>query len=299
MTTVGTMLDRIRRELLGSHRPQLNMIASDTDALSGTSTWTFSYDLAAIAYTAWLAVGDEIVYVLSSDRTNRTAVVWRGQLGTVPAVHTAGSVVEVNARFPRAQILDSMLAEVVSWPSTVYRVATLDLTTSEGVRGYDLTGLAPDFIDVVKVLRSPDVWIGESSNNSWPDVAYRVERNLPTGTFQSGAAIFFDRAYKAASSVRVIASRPFGTAGWSETTSLENDVGLPVSLFDALQFGVMWRLLAGKEIARTDTSANADSRSDQAVPVLGTTQAAGALLKLRDRRLADEAVRLMALYGTA
>lgn len=299
MTTVGKMVDRIRRDLYGGHRPTFNLLKADTDNGTTTGSWSFTYPLGPIMTNAWLSVDDEIVYVLDSNRSGGTATVLRQQLGSTAAVHTAGTVVEVNARFPRDQILDTMLEEILSWPSPIYRIveSSPDLAVVEGTRGYDLSCLPSDFIDVLKVVRSPDVWVGETSNSSWPDIPFRVERNMPVGSFPSGAAIFLERSYKSATTVHLIASRPFATGTWNETVDLEATVGLSSSLLDALKYGTLWRLLSTQEIARTDSSANVDSRSEAAVPGLLQTQSAGALMKIRDRRLADEMARLIALYG--
>lgn len=297
MTTVANMVDKVRRDLYGGHRPMWNLLAQVTDASTTTSTWTFSFDLGPIVATAFLAVDNEIVYVLAADRNSKTATVLRGQLGTTSDVHQPNSVVEVNARFYRAQVYDTLLEELQSWPPTVYRVATATITAGEGTRGYDLAGLAGDFTDIIAARRAPEVWTGETSDGSWPRVAYRIERNMPTANFASGSAIFFDRSYRTGTVIEVVAKRPFNAAGWADTAVLETDIGVPAQLLDALKYGALWRLMSGREIPRTDTSANVESGATQAVPGLLTTQAASGLLKIRDRRIADEAARLIALYG--
>ena len=295
MTTVATLIERTRRELYGGHRPQLNALASACG--SGDASISLSFDLGPVMQAAYLGIDNEILYVISNDRATRTAQVLRGQLGTTAAAHAQNAVVEANPRFYRAQVNDTMLDEVRSWPNNVYRVKTLSLTTANDTLGYDAAGIDPNWLRILELRRAPNLTTGLTSNKLYPKVSFEASRNVDPAIYPSGTAIFLNDYLIAGVGMRLTYAAPFTTSAWGETADLEADLGIGATLEDVLRYGTLWRLLSGREIPRTDLTDAVVPGQEQDVPAGIISQSAAALLRVRDRRLDDEAKRLLDLYG--
>lgn len=291
MTTVATMVERVRREAYGGHRPQMNIL--NTTVIAGATSLELSMGLDSIAGTQLISIGNEIFYVRDVNRTAQTITVIPAMFGTTAAAHVAGDLVEVGPRWHRALIFDTMLEELQSWPTSIYRIGAVNLAYAQGTRGYDLAGVPATFTDVLAVLRSPDIVSGSVSNNSSARIPFRVERQLDPATFPSGAGLFIEIVHTAGVKMRVIYNRPFDLSAWTDATDLEATVGLSANHLDILKWGTLWRLSATGETSRTDPRDNHDLRDDQAIPGLLNTRNATALLAIRDRRIADEAARLV------
>ena len=295
MTTVAILIERVRRQVLAGHRPQVNVLAAD--ASSGATTLTMSMGLDAIAASTLLDIENEIFYVTSVNRSAGTVQVLPSMFGTSPAAHVTGTLVYVNQRFHSADIFDTMLEEIRSWPTNVYRIGTVDLTYASGVRGYDLIGIPSDYTSVLRVLRAPEAQpSGLPNSNSWARIPFREERSLNAADFPSGAAVFLEKEHPSLTKFRAIYNRPFNTTTWAMTTDLEATCLVPTTLLDCLKYGCMWRLASTGETARTDPSSDSDTREDQAIPAGMNIRNAMVLKQLRDTRLNEEADRLRDMW---
>lgn len=291
MTTVSALIEQTFQYLYANARQNLNVLASTVT--SSATTLSFTYAVDEMAQGSFVAIGDELAYVLSVDRSAKTAEVLRGQRGSTAAAHASGAVVDVNPRFPRYRVKAALQDEIASWPSSVYRVTALNLDTTSGKAGYDLVGLVGDFT----VL---DVQLGPQTTSNWSDwtrVNYSLVRNGDLAAFPSGAGIVLT-GYRPtqARDLRVVVSQPFDTSTWEDNTDLEEDCGLPASAVDIPPMGAAYRLIMSKDIRRAFGEGQGEPRRSEEIPPGFSASTATYLRRERDRRLGEEAMRLLSLY---
>lgn len=292
MSTVATLVELTRRHLLSTSRGERNRLAATvTDA---TLSLSFDFDLGGITANSYVAIGNEICFVLETDRTARTAQVDRGELGTTAVAHTDGDQVYVNPRFPRPFILDALRDEVDSWPVTLFRAETLTLELPTGERALDLGLAAGETVyDVLDVRVSP---CAGALSSSWPSVTTpRLLRNQPAASFPSGFAVVIGESFGDARQLLVTVARPFVTTTWTDATDL-TAVGLADAMVDIAPLGAAARLLAPKEVQRQDPTRQGEPGSSTDVQPAAILRAADYLEKARDQRINDESARLRALW---
>lgn len=280
MGTVADEVQAVRRVLFGAHRPVLNTL--NGAVVTADTTLVMGQQIRGLGAGAYVGVDDEIVYVWSISNQNLT--VQRAMLGTTAASHADGSLVEVDPRFPTMLIKDEMRAEIDSWPRSIFRVDTDDLSFGAGDTSiaFAPTGL----YDVLRVNRQPI----DATDDRYPDLGFDYKRGL--------GKLFIDSTGSSNSSftVTVTYSKGFTTSTFADSTDLLTDVGLTETLVDALKYGTAWRLLLGREVKRTFTESQGEPRNAAEVPPGHSTSVADAFQKLRDRRLAEEARRLAGQY---
>lgn len=284
--TVATEIEKVRRRLLGARKSEVNYLMADVAIGATTITLEDTTVGTGLTRGVYLGVGLELMLVRSV--AGQVATVRRGYLGTTAAAHLAGATVEIAPRFPRADILDSLKDEIISWgPDLFYVPAPLAVTGSTSVRGYNLN--LGTFYDVLQVRRSPST--GDTSG-SWPKVntAWHVDRSADTASFPSGVALHLG-AY-VCSNLKVVYSKPFVVSTFTEATDLVATCKLDESYLDILRYGAMWRLMSGTEATRTDTFAQGEPRSAEEVPPGHRINTASGFKKLRDQRMAEEKMRL-------
>jgi hypothetical protein len=300
--TVGTLLDLTREELVGDARAEFNLLGaaiSSPITYPTTAAITISNALGGITPGAYLGIDDELFYVWST--SGNTATVTGGWFTTTATTHTAGSVVEVNPWFPRHRIRVNMQDEIRSWGPQVFAVKTTDISAVAGQRGYDLGAISP-FYFVLRAQLDTTPLPGESSDESWPDVAFYVLQQAPTSDFPSGNALvlgvdIWNQPLFQVSTIHVTYAAPFDVdTSFSDTTDIVNTVGIDPSDLDIVRLGVRWRMLSAREVRRGLTESQAEPRTATEVPPMYLSQAAEAAKKLRDSRLADAQARLYAQY---
>ena len=152
----------------------------------------------------------------------------------------------------------------------------------------DLTVFGP-IIQVLRITRPPT-----AVETAWRRVSYRFERT--TGDdYPSGVAILASPLGEA-TTLRVSVAKPFAVDTFTDTVDLVTQVGLSESMLDIAPLGAASRLLAVKEIQRVDTSAQGDPRIATEVQGGSITATSRQLRALRDKRFAEEALRLRNAY---
>lgn len=293
--TVATVIEKVRRQLLAGHRTELNFLSGAM--VTADTTITVSDATGGITRAGVVGIEDELLYVRSL--SGQVATVVRGHLGTTAASHASGTTVEVNPRFVRGDILDRMKEEVLSWPRELFQVpASASLSVSStATRGYDLN--IGDFYDILDVRRSP----ADTTSAVWPRVrSYEVVRNLPTANFASGTALFLKEyprigSATVASTILVTYAKAFTTSTFAESTDLTGTCGLEESMLDLLQYGTAWRMMAAREVSRTDQSSQVEPRIKDEVPPMHAANTATALKRLRDVRMGEEIDKLRRRWG--
>lgn len=250
------------------------------------------FDPDSVAAGTVLSIDLELIYVWSA--SGNTINIQRGYLGTIPAAHTAGAIIYVNPAFSAFTILRALNAELTLYSAPqwgLYRMRTVDLTFSSATIGYDLTAVT-DLIDVYELR-----WKGYTTGE-WPLIRrWSVARDMPVLDFPSGLSLQLDQGAGPGRDVRVRYKAPFGTL-----TALTDDVqtvtGLPATANDIPPYGAAARLVAAREVKRSLTDAQPESRAAQDVPPGTSRSAAGALFAIRDPRLREESARLQQRYPT-
>lgn len=289
MTTVAELIEETTNHLYGTHRSLLNVLDG---AVSDTTTTTFTMEdsVDPIAVGAFLSVDDELVYVRSKNAATKQVTVLRGQRGSTAATHADGALVEVNPRFPRFRVRRALQDEIRSWPDSVFRVAAVNLDTSDGVSGYNLAGVSSDFYAVL------DVQLGPRSASDRVDVthpSFYVVRDADTAIFASGAGIVVTGVLPTeARDLRVVVARPFDVSTFTDATSLENTVGLDAAQVDIPPLGAAWRLMAARDVKRSFGEGQGEPRRAEEIPPGFAASTATFLKRTRDARLSEEAIRL-------
>lgn len=287
MTTAGNLVDRVAQNLLAGTVEERNKIASSINA--SVTSIPVTYSLGSLAEQTVFEIESEMLYVWAVDVANKTLTVERGFGGTTAASHSSGTVLTVNPKFPRWQILQALndeLADLSSPMNGLYQIKTVDLSYNGSDRAIDMVG-------VTSILDLYDVrW--RYQDDDYPVVRnVRLMRDMPTTAFASGLALTFDMGI-GSGDVRVIYKdkyTPFSTEASTLTSS-----GAGTELADLLVLGAQIRLIAPREIKRNFVESQGDTRRAEEVPAGAMNASITNLLRLRRDRIQAEAARLARLY---
>lgn len=287
-TTVAQLIEETKRLLYGSSRLSLNRVPT-AGVLSGDTTLTFEFDLLDITRGALLAIDDELMWAIASNSALKQATVVRGHLGTTPAAHVAGALVEVNPRFPRIYIKRALQQEIDSWGTKLFKVSSSNISFMSSTRIYDLG--VTDFINVIDVRVSP--YSGRTTRSN--PYRWEVLRDQATADFASGSAIELLGEFPNTGTMRVKVAQKFNTSTWDDTTDVEA-LGLTTSMCAIPPVGAAWRLMSAKEVGRTNLTAQPEPRKAEEVPAGHMASVAQQLKKLRDDLIDEERWTLMNRY---
>src|SRR5665213_478926 len=186
---VNYLMERTFDLLLGSARQQMNRLTAAIDATEGTFTLDFAPQAAQLG--TYVAIDDEIMYVWSNNPTSSasTITVQRGVRGTTAVSHSAGSLIYVDPYFTRWQVRNTLRDEIRSWAPQVFAVQTLDVPSTNFVRGYDMGNLK-NWLYVLQVTESPDTLWATPDTKDWTQVDFNVAHQANTTDFPSGNALF-------------------------------------------------------------------------------------------------------------
>ena len=288
MTTAATILNRASRQLLSGVIEERNKLASAINSTDTTVTTT--YDLGGLRTGGVFQLGTELLYIWDAVPASKTLTVERGYAGTTAASHSSGAVLTLNPRFPRAQMLDALNSEIDDLSSTsngLFRVVTVDLSYNGSDRQINITnsGTILELLDVRLRYEADDHPVIHST---------RIQTGLPTADFASGNTLVFDEPVMAGT-VRVRYKAPFTRAA-TESSDLTTDCFLPATCDDIVEYGLMIRMMAGREIKRNFTEAQGDTRRPDEVPAGAITNSITNLQRLRRERIIAEAARLKAQF---
>jgi len=265
-----------------------NKLASSLD--SSTTSVVLSYDLGGFRAGSVFEIESELFYIWEANTATKTLTVERGFNGTTAASHSANVLATLNPRFPRAQMLDSVNAELDDLSSTMnglFRVVTADLTYNGSDRQIDITSSGT----IIELL---DARLRYLADDHPVLNAVRLQTGLPTSDFASGNTLVFDEPVMAGT-VRVRYKAPFVRAS-SESSDLTTNCFLPATCEDIIETGVILRMMNGREIKRNFIESQGDTRRADEVPAGATRDSIANLARLRRERIIAEAGRLKAQY---
>jgi hypothetical protein len=291
MTTANDLIDATLDWVLGGEDENVNVLASS--ATASDTTLTFTYEMDGIVPGSMIAAGLEVMRVVQTNPTSKTATVLRGQRGSSAASHSSGAIVQVSPRFSRWSVFRALNDDIDSLSGYgLFRISTVDITYNASVMSYDLTGVTN--IDQIYSVR----YEVPGATKEWPLLRpqdYRLERHAETGDFPSGFSLTIYRDCYSGRLVRVSYKAPF-----ARMTAASDDVqtvaGLPATANDLPPLGAAIRLVSGHEAGRVAYEKQPDTRRAQEVPVGASLQTASAWTRLRQQRIDDELRRLSRRY---
>lgn len=284
--------------MLSSYGPFYSLAAAVDDTETMISTHEH---IEHITVGSILAIDAELLRVSEVHHGTDGLTVVRGFHGSTAAAHDVDTLIEQDARTPKAALLDWAELEIRSWSKVLFRVVTQALTAAVNERAYDLTGATQ--VDYLLEVRSAPLGSSASllgsmwAGDSWPHVEARLLRDMPTADFASGFAVQLTSFPRFAGALRVAYASPFNLTTFTLATDLVDDVGLDHNYLDILEAGLRARTLSASMTARTDWRAAGMARDAEEVTVLDVVRAADMARSHRDRRLAEEAVNLRSRYG--
>lgn len=290
MSTVGTVIDRTLRQLMSGTIEERNKLSI---AVSATATSvTAVYDLGGIRPGGIIQIDSELMYVWEISAGSKSMTVERGWNGTTAAAHTANAIITVDPKFPRAQILEAINAELDDLASPMnglFQIKTMELNYN----GTDIMVNLPITDKIIDLISVSVRYI----STDYPKIRRcRLIRDLPNDDFNSGYAVRFDEAVDAGRMI-VVYKTPFINVT-TESQNLQNVAGVPSTCEDILIMGAQIRLISPREIKRNFTESQGDTRRADEVPAGSVGNSITNLLRMRRDRITSEAAKLKRQYPT-
>lgn len=288
MSTVATIINKTQRQLLSGLVEERNKLA--TNATSTATSITLSYDLEGIRKGTIIEIDSELMYVWEVTTASKTVTVERAFNGSTAAAHTAGDIVTISPRFPRAQILEAIndeLSDLSSPAHGLFAIRNVDVSYN----GNDSIINLPVSKQIIDIL---DVRL-RYTGDDYPSIRKtQLIRNLPTQDFPSTYGLKFNQGTRAGD-LRITYKAPFYSVA-TEADNIQTVAGLPISAEDILVIGAQIRLIAPREIRRNFTESQGDTRRPEEVPTGAINQSISNLLRLRRDRIMAEAAKLARQY---
>ena len=291
MTTGSDWISQTRSYLMSGYAENRNKLAVAYTA--GSGTLTFSYALEGIRAGARLCIGLNTFYVWSI--SGQTAVVSGGEDSSTDANAPIGSLVRVAPRFTDNEIWDQLgndLGDLSSPSNGLFGINSVDLTYNATINGYDLGPISDQILSVYEVkylTPGPQLDNPRITTNG-----FRLNRNAINTQFPSGISLQLFQPAMPGYNVRVVYRSVFTMP----STSFANvsSTGLLPSAYDLPPLGAAIRLMEGREIKRSFTEGQGDTRRAGEVAPGAILQSARGLQQMRAQRIAAEAAKLDALY---
>jgi len=290
MSTVGTVVDRTLRQLMSGTVEERNKTVG---ALTATSTSVvFQYELGGLRQGGVIQIDNELMYVWETSPGSKTATVERGWNGTTAASHLAGAVTIVDPKFPRAQVIEAINAEIDDLSSPMnglYQIKSLELN-------YNGTWNMISLPTMDKIIDLVSVTVRYIATDYPKITRCRLIRDLPNDDFSAGYAIRFDEQVRAGRMI-VVYKAPF-TNVTTEAQNLQNIAGFPTTAEDILMMGAQIRLVSPREVKRNFTESQGDTRRAEEVTTGSVSSSINNIIRMRRDRITAEAARLARQYPT-
>jgi hypothetical protein len=245
----------------------------------------------AISTFSTVTIDESMYLVTEVDTVGNIITVIPDYAGTQSANHDVGDLVEVDARFPTASLLNWAQLEILSWGSKIWRVRSEDLDVISKTVLYDfpLTDAADDVLFLLDVRKA-----GQDASTINSNREAHVPARVLRGRTPLGLQLT-DRPARD-TTLRVVYATKFDLDPFTSATDLLADVGLQAQHLDLLEWGVRWRALVSPVASRTDWRSAGLSRDGQEVTALDVIRAADHARAQRDRALAHEQNELRREY---
>lgn len=300
MTTLAQLVDRTVNEWLEPNRRHaMTKLANAVSTADVALTLTYA---AGISRGTILSIDGEDVLVWAYDPVNNaTTDVLRGYRGSIATTHAAASLVELNARFPRSRVLQSLKEEIDGWGADLYQVVPVTVTGVANQSWVDLTtspSITQCFGIIDARIRRNQVGVVDATTTSydrWPRINAKLFRDAPVTSFASGLAMKVGEILTGPANFSLLVAMPFDTTVFTEATNITT-VGMPDNYADVACLGAACRLLWGQEADRTDRTSAGEMRRAQEVTVGQTYQQGSMLERTYLRRLDAEKMKLISQF---
>jgi hypothetical protein len=298
MPTIGAAVTRTKRLLNSNTRTELDAV--HTALTTSSDTIRLKYQTDGIRAGSYISVGDntqgyETMYVYA--RNGEYATVERGVAGSAALAFTADTsdaavvdtAIEVEPRFSGFQILEAVRDAIRALPENLYAVDTLQTTFSTTEQALSITlpsGDTNGFYHILSATRTART--GQDR---------LVKFNVKVQEYDGAYTLVRQEAIEKSVTVNLTYAHPFVTGTLNLDTILTTNVKMPVSMTDIPALGAAASLVLSEEAGRLDLHAAGDSRGDGALNPGDRTRYSLVLQAQYDRRIGQEARRLMAKYG--
>lgn len=211
----------------------------------------------------------------------------RGLNNTTAALHTAGTKVTSNPRWPRAQIVNELNRVLQDIFPDLFSVKYTTLTWQPALQAYSLPADCYSIISVsYKTLGPSGVWL--------PIVKYRYDAQAYTGQFSSGRSLDIIQGAAPGQLVKVVYRSDF--TPFVNGTDNMTSAGLQEGWRDIMTLGVQARMASTLDMERLQLgSVESADRAQYNQPTMAS-QVAKSLMQSYTQRLAGEKMRLQQLY---
>jgi len=302
--TVSSIIDRLLQQILtppDSQPAQVQLLESigATDTLVKVGSFTVPEDENLLRQGSLLESGQELMRVVAYDSQPKEVIVTRGEYGTVPAQHTAPSLLTMNPVYTRAAIFESVADNLITlYPKLFTTSSELLSSVTDGVFpiGDDLAvevlSVKPgDFvtdIDIHGEIVDFHPMTGGRSLVLNPHPGHGGRNSLATGQMVSNSAAF--------GTVWLRYRRRMAKAQWE--TDLLDDLGVDERWARIVMFGAAADLFAGRDVPASQTEWVKSVLEAQNIRVGSRMSIAGGLYQLRNMLLADAEKEMKTEYKT-
>lgn len=293
MSTIAEVVDRTKQKLSGfAGRERVNVLngALNSAATSLTLTYTIGSETTTGAV---IEINYEQMMIVSIAGNVLTVI--RGWNSTTAASHSDKSIVYIEPVFAASYILREITDEIRALPPSIFQTVSTVLTFDSGINQIDLTGATGTVLKIVSAER--ESFDGPNYTSFKP--VLRLIRNANTTDYPSGYAVALEGglSYGQVATIRVVYAKALTVSSLSSSTDLQSTVGLPLTAEDILVFGAASRVLYAKETARVNFDRQGSSRAAEEIPIESNARQAQRWRLEADRRISDEAMRLVGLWG--
>ena len=296
MPTVGDAVTRTKRLLHSNTRTELDAIHTMLP-LATTSTIRLKYQTDGIRAGSYISVGNgtadpETMYVHA--RNGEYATVQRAVDGSTAPTTLGddedeswqdGTTIEVEPRFTEHQIYEAVKDAILALPDNLYAVNTKAVSFSTTQQSVTTT-FTDGFNQILSATRTARA--GEDRL-----LAFNVKVQEYGGAYE----VIRQEGIEKAVTAQVTYAHPFVTGTLTLGIDLVSTVGMTVEMTDIPALGAAASLLLGEESLRLDLHSQGDSRADAAVLAGDRARYSLVLQAQYDRRVSQEARRLMAKWG--
>jgi len=305
MPTVNDAIVRTKRLVHSNTRTELNNFLTTTGETNSTGTGTsltLAHTTDGIRAGSYISVGDgsnlpETMYVRSSNGVSiqvirgvdgSATINWGSTTGSTPAT------IEVEPRFTEHQILEAVRDAIHALPDNLYAVATTTATfsTTEQAQAITFSNGFNQILSATRTARS-----GEDRLLAFNVKVQEIPATSTDGSTSAAYKLIRQEGIEKSVTVNLTYAHPFVSGTLNLGTDLVSTVGMTAEMQDIPALGAAASLLLGEESLRLDLHSQGDSRSDAAVAAGDRARYSLVLQAQYDRRVSQEARRLMAKYG--
>lgn len=283
MTIARDWVSEARGHLMSGYQEEMNRIDVAMDAAQVSVNLAF--DPKALTQGAVISVDLEDMYVWSV--ASKQLTVERGFNGTVKATHAINSLVLIKPKFSPYRIfkaINDTLSELSSPDNGLFQVLTKDVAYNPVKGYYDLPG---------DVLAPLEVYYYDGITDIHPIRQWDFIRGQDIGVVASGQAL---RIWDGMPGRNL---RVLYKARFVRFANLDQDVtitGLHADAWDIPPLGAAVRLVPPRDVKRTFSEAQGESRRGSEVPPGSARQAVTGIAALYQGRIAQERTVLQAKY---